>query len=573
MLHDKADATLVLDTVFQIEPDADSLRFGFDLNAETPRTRYGLTLLLVASSGDTAFCGGPLTVAPPALEMSGPRAVNVNLHYVGLGSDARSIRVSSNEIGVVTGDTLLLAAEALDYRGDPIAGTPVGWISSDTSIARVLNAAIGEVVGAHSRSRTELIASLLTGLSDTTLVYVQPPPHELVATGGNNQSGQVVSALVTPLSVVVTAPDNLGVAGVTVVFGTSNGGSFSDDSVRTDSAGVASNYWTLGPTSGTQTTHVSVPIAPEIQFTFEATAIASEAAAMQIVSGNGQSSVVGTPLQALLTVLVLDEHGNAVGDRFVSFAVTGGGGTLDASTATTDGDGEASASWTLGPSTADSQLVEARVFDSRTGDILVSVVFEATPLPGAPAALGFVQQPVDATGGIGGRAAVEIEDCFGNRVTSDSSTMVTLTLLPGSGSPHAGLVGTVSSTVEGGVAGFAGFGVDSVGTGYRLVASGEGLAADTSAGFDVALGPVATVLLSPAAARHETLGSTTSYTANAHDAGGNEIPAVTFTWTLSDSTMATVDASGLVTATGYGETLVLATTNEVTGTAWFITSP
>lgn len=573
MLRNKADKTLALDTVFQIEPNADSLRFGFDLHAETPRARYGLTVLLVASSGDTAFCGGPVTVAPPALEMSEPKAVNVNLRYVGLGSDARSIRVSSNEVGVVTGDTLLLEAEALDYGGDPIPGTPTGWFSSDTTIALIPDAALGEVVGAGTRGRAELIASLLTGVSDTILVYVQPPPHELMAAGGNGQSGQVASTLVAPLSVAVTARDDLAVAGVTVVFGTGNGGSFSDDSVRTDSTGVASTYWTLGPTSRTQTAHVSVPFTPAIQFTFEATAIAAEAAAMQIVSGNRQSSVVGTRLPAPLTVLVLDEYGNAVADRFVSFAVTGGDGTLDASTAMTDSEGEASALWTLGPSTADSQLVEARVFDSRTGDILASVVLEATALPGAPAALGFAQQPVDATGGIGGRAAVRVEDSFGNRVTSDSSSSVTLALLPGSENPHAALVGTVSSTAVGGVAQFDEFGVDSVGTGYRLVAYAVGLAADTSAAFDVNLGPVDTVLLSPAAARHDTLGATTSYTATAHDAGGNEIPDVTFTWTLSDSGVANVDASGLVTATGYGETLVLATTRDVTGTAWFITSP
>ena len=59
-------------------------------------------------------------------------------------------------------------------------------------------------------------------------------------------------------------------------------------------------------------------------------------------------------------MLVLDQFGNPLAGAMVTFAVTAGGGTLSVETATTDGDGRASTTLTLGR-TPGMNTVEATV--------------------------------------------------------------------------------------------------------------------------------------------------------------------------------------------------------------------
>ncbi len=61
------------------------------------------------------------------------------------------------------------------------------------------------------------------------------------------------------------------------------------------------------------------------------------------------------------------------------------------------------------------------------------------------------------------------------------------------------------------------------------------------------------------------LTDTVRMTAEAHDELGNPIVGATFAWESSDTTVATIDASGLVTAIENGESVVTATTNGVEG--------
>lgn len=77
---------------------------------------------------------------------------------------------------------------------------------------------------------------------------------------------------------------------------------------------------------------------------------------------------------------------------------------------------------------------------------------------------------------------------------------------------------------------------------------------------------VATVTVTPGTAS-VSIGSTQQFTATAYDADNNEVTDVDFTWISSDTTVATVNASGLATGVSGGTCTITATTGDVSGTA------
>src|SRR6185503_3227898 len=103
-----------------------------------------------------------------------------------------------------------------------------------------------------------------------------------------------------------------------------------------------------------------------------------------IVSGDGQSSAIGSVLPDRIIVRVTDSRDDPVANQPVTFSASGGG-SLAPATATTAADGTAGVQWTLGP-TAGVQQATALV----TGDHAppnLSVIFHASGLTAAPAKL------------------------------------------------------------------------------------------------------------------------------------------------------------------------------------------
>ncbi len=80
--------------------------------------------------------------------------------------------------------------------------------------------------------------------------------------------------------------------------------------------------------------------------------------------------------------------------------------------------------------------------------------------------------------------------------------------------------------------------------------------------------PVATtVAVSPAMAALSALGETAQLTATVRDQNGDVMTGAPVNWTSGDAAVATVDASGLVTATGNGSASITATSGSASGTA------
>ena len=210
-------------------------------------------------------------------------------------------------------------------------------------------------------------------------------------------------------------------------------------------------------------------------------------AAIAFTGGTGQSAVVGSPLPQPIVARVTGADNLGVEGVIVTFAVTAGGGSLSATTDTTDANGNASVLWTLGP-TAGTQTVSA------TAGALTTSPVSALAAPGGATKLAFSLQPstVAAGAAIAPSVRVSAQDVDGNTATGYTGNV---TLALGS-NPGAGtLGGTLTVAAVAGVATFATPFLDKAAAGYTLAASASGLAGATSSAFTVTAGTASTLAL------------------------------------------------------------------------------
>ncbi len=271
---------------------------------------------------------------------------------------------------------------------------------------------------------------------------------------------------------------------------------------------------------------------------------------MTRASGEAQSGTVGAALANLVTVKVVDGGGAGVRGIPVQWSVVSGGGSVTPATSTTDADGTATATWTLGVIAGPNSLSA-----SLPATLGVSpITFSATGLPGpatqlilttaaagAPSGAAFTTQPV-----------VALRDAHGNAVTTDHSTVVSMTVSSG-----AAVVGTTTATAVAGVATFGSVGISgTAGTAYTLTFASGTLTAATES-----------ITPTPGAARALVL--TTSAAGAASGAAFGTQPVVT----LKDGAgnTATPDNSTVVTMTvSAGATIVgTATATASSGVATF----
>ena len=328
---------------------------------------------------------------------------------------------------------------------------------------------------------------------------------DLAIVSGDRQTGTVGTPLTD--SLVVEATDQFGnpVPGAAVNWTvTTNDGVVNPLPSTADANGRASVEWTLGTVVGANAVVASLPgvpivaapqadsatagasSAPTVAFT--ATGTAGSPAIMSKVSGEGQSATVGTTLPAPIVVDITDRFGNLIAGVEITFTVTSGGGSVANSIATTDGLGQARATWTLGTPAA-GQTLEA------TSPGVTLELFNATGIPDSPSAVAFVVEPSDAAANATITPPVEVEilDQYGNRVTQDNTANVDIAITSGTGNPSAALAGTLTRTATSGLVVFNDLSIDSAGTGYTLNAQIPSLALATSATFAIS-GPATTPL-------------------------------------------------------------------------------
>ncbi len=286
-----------------------------------------------------------------------------------------------------------LVTKVSDTFGNPVSDVTVGFavssgdgtLSSASAVSDSLGRAqvrwtLGAPVGVQS---VEVSVPDIDIVTFTATGRAIPAAVEVVA--GDGQTAQVDTEVSDAPSVRVTTATGLLVDSAVVTFEVTVGnGSVSNGSetgtlvtVSTDSTGIASlTAWKLGTAAGAAAHQVSAVVEELPAVTFSATATPGPAATLAVSSGDAQSAGVGTALPAPIVVGVTDAFGNPVAGVNVAFAITSGRGALSAASATTDANGEAGVTWTLGPDRG-AQSVEASA--ASLGTVAFSATATATP--------------------------------------------------------------------------------------------------------------------------------------------------------------------------------------------------
>ncbi|MBK8247972.1 MAG: Ig-like domain-containing protein [Gemmatimonadetes bacterium] len=321
------------------------------------------------------------------------------------GAAATMTLVTGNNQSAQAGRPLAIAPSVViqDANGNPLpgiivtfsvtsgGGTAVGarQTTDATGTAEVGAWFLGTAPGTNTMTASSTglpaVTFTATGLAGAAVSMVANAPLVQSATAG--------SAVATPPSVIVRDLAGNPVPGIQVTFGvTAGGGAVVGSPATTNASGVATlTSWTLGTAVGTNLVVANAAGLPSVTFT--ATGTAGPAANVVIVSGNNQAGIAGSPVATPPKVRVTDAAGNAVSGATVTFAVTGGSGTVSGATQTTDAAGEAAVgSWTLGsgsPNTLSATVTGSGITGNPltfTADAATAIVITGPPT--SPQTLG-----------------------------------------------------------------------------------------------------------------------------------------------------------------------------------------
>ena len=242
----------------------------------------------------------------------------------------------------------------LDQNGDLLAGATVTFsITAGGGALSVTTA----TTDADGRAATTLTLGRDPGRNTVTARVGELKPVIFSATGlaipktltkisGHDQQGPAGAALPKPFLVEVRDQNNNPLEGTTVTFAaTGGGGTLSSTTATTDANGRAAATLTLGRDPGRNTVVARVAELKPVIFSASGLAIPTT---LTRISGDDQQGAAGTALPESFVVEVRDQNGNPLDGAQVTFAVTGGGGTLSATTAATDANGYAATTLTLG---------------------------------------------------------------------------------------------------------------------------------------------------------------------------------------------------------------------------------
>lgn len=412
---------LVVDTITYDAGASDWLMAGLDQGVAP-------AVLTVTPATSAITTAGTYTAtiqlsAPDAL--NSPAQVTVTLVVSGGAATMAVVNDGDGQTAAVGADVAtapsVLVTDAFD---NPVSGLSVdfavtgggGSITGATAttdasgVARVGSWTMGMVAGPNSLSAT--VGSLAPVLFQATAAAGAPDRIEISA--GDGQTATAGAAVtIAPAVSVLDAFDN-GVEGVDVTFVvTDGGGSVSGSPATSDANGVATlGSWIMGGIAGS---NVLIATAAGLTdtLTFTATSIPGVPANLDLDSGDAQTDTVGATLATPYAVFVSDAMGNPVVGITVTWAVTGGGGSIPGVSAS-DATGIATATHTFG-STPGAQVVTATV----SGLAGSPVTFTSTATVGSPASMsvaGGDGQTATVDQAVTTPPSVTVVDGFGNAV-------------------------------------------------------------------------------------------------------------------------------------------------------------
>jgi uncharacterized protein (TIGR03437 family) len=399
----------------------------------------GSSVVFIESASQTisALTGQP--VVQPSIVLQNLLTGNTQLS----GNVGQTLQ-GAIQVGVVTGG---------DNPNQPIRGVGVVVTGDTSGSGPTVTCANADTSGAVLTDATGVASCdlLIGGRPGTTPVTVTvgggrtiwsgqilltaaatPRAATLSVMSGNNQSGNVGTALPAPL--VVRVLDQFGnpLPGQTVSFSVSNpsGVTLSANSAQTNSNGQASVTATLGTVPGPHT--VTATVGGNITATFTVTANAN-LGAVTVVSGGGQTATIGRAFTNPLIVKLTDTTGKPLPNTSVSFAVTSGSATLSANSAVTDANGNASVNVTAG------QTAGPVVVTATSGNF--SATFNLTVQPNL-----FIRSVVNGANFVPGLAPGAIATIVGTGIAGNVTGVVVPTNVVG---PLPTTLGGVSVTING----------------------------------------------------------------------------------------------------------------------------
>jgi plastocyanin len=182
-------------------------------------------------------------------------------------------------------------------------------------------------------------------------------PAAITVASGNNQTADVGAELGAPLVVRVSNAGNAPLQGVTVDWSVlSGGGALGSASSTTNAQGQAQTTYTVGAAAGANQVRAAVRGSAGLTTAFTVTAVDNTPASMLKVSGDNQSATVSQSLANPLVVRVRNAGGQGLQGVAVQWSVVQGGGTLGATSTTTNAQGEASTTYTVGSATGTNEV-------------------------------------------------------------------------------------------------------------------------------------------------------------------------------------------------------------------------
>ncbi|HTJ24284.1 MAG TPA: Ig-like domain-containing protein [Gemmatimonadaceae bacterium] len=409
-----------------------------------------------------------------------------------------SVTVTPSPTSIIIGQSTTLTATVKDVNGTTVT-RPVTWSSSNTAKATVNSS--GVVTSVDTGKVT--ITATSEGVSGTASVTILPVP--------------VASVTVSPATATIGVGKTVTLGAVTkdangnVLTGRTITWSTSDATVATvSSTGVVTGAGSGGKTatitatsegkSGTAT--ITVTLVPVGSVT---------------VTPSPASVIIGQTTQ--LTATVKDTNGLVVTDRAVTWT------SSNTAIATVSSTGLVTGVTVGGPITITAKA------ETKTGTTSLTV----TPVPVATVTV----QPPSAT-------ILQNQTTTFNAVTKDANgNVVTGRTITWSSSSTTVATINSSGTATGGAAGVT-----------TITATSEGKSG--TATLTVNLATVASVIVSPFTAV-VSKGHQVQLGAAAQDSNGQTLQGRTFTWTSSNTSIATVSSSGLVTGVSAGIVTITAT--------------
>jgi len=424
-----------------------------------------------------------------------------------------SIRISPTNSSINAKTSEQLAATLLDDNGRVIPGTVNNWSSSNTSVATVSS------------------AGLVTGVARGSVI--------VTARVASKRATATVNILDVPVATVdVSAPATTVAIGQTLQAATTlkdaDGNVLTGRVVSWQSSNPAlATVTSKGVVTGIAAGDVTISAICEGKVgTLAISVVANSVASVTITPANG-TAVVGQSAQ--LKADALDAS------RAVILGKTFTWQSSNPAIATVSSTGVVS-----------TVAVGTTTITATTDGISGTSSFTVTSVPVSWVAVqpSSVKLIVGSTAQLTSSGADASGGSLTQRVTQWSSAEPTIATVSTSGMVTAVRAGTAS-----------------------IKATVDGVSATSSVEVDPPPpAPVASITVALASVSL-TAGQTTQATATLRDSAGNALTGRTITWSSSDQALATVSATGLVTAVAAGSTTIIATAEEKTGSASLTVTP